>query len=62
MSHIIDLGVVKDENGNIVDSYDIRNMGLKKLLFMIFAELREMNLHLKSMTDEEIDIFDKLGD
>lgn len=62
MSHIVDLDVVKDENGNIVDSYDIRNMGLKKLLFMIFSELREMNLHLKSMTDEEVDIFDKLGD
>ena len=51
---------IEDENGNIVDSYDIRNMGLKQLLFLMFIELREMNLHLQSMTEEQFDTADSL--
>ncbi len=49
---------IEDENNNVVDSYDVRNLGLKQLLFLMYVELKKMNIHLQSMTDEKVNNID----
>lgn len=49
---------IEDENGNIVQSDDLRGLDQKQLLLLILVELKKITMHMKIMTDEEIDTFD----
>ena len=53
MSYFAQIKII-DEEGNVVDSYDIREMGSQMLMSMILVELKRMNLHLESITGERI--------
>jgi len=52
MSYFTHIRLV-DENDQIVDAVDIRELDTKHLLALVLLELKEIKLHLSSMTDQE---------
>ena len=52
MSYFTHIKLV-DENNQIVDAVDIRELDTKHVLALILLELKEIKLHLSSMTDQE---------
>jgi len=52
MSYFTHIRLV-NENDQIVDAVDIRELDTKHLLALVLLELKEIKLHLSSMTDQE---------
>jgi len=52
MSYFTHINLI-DENGQIVDAVDLRELDTKHLLALVLLELKEIKLHLSSMTDQE---------
>lgn len=49
--------ILYDEDGNAIDDANpaaVRDLDARELLLMILRELRIMNVHLQSMTDEQV--------
>jgi hypothetical protein len=42
---------ITDENGQVIEGVDLRQIEEKDILYMILRELQKMNLHLSLMTD-----------